>query len=60
MNNDYLSSNGSIVKCTICGCNFLCYPEWVYKVTRQGRRIAIFCTYGCMRTYQKREENIDE
>ena len=40
--------------CKICGKKFEAAPEYVYKRKQgQGREI-YFCSYTCMRTYDKR------
>lgn len=59
-NSDYICSNGTKTKCYICSKPFICYPEWVYKrkicYDRKVQGRAIFCTYGCMRKYDKIKE----
>ena len=49
--------NGSIGKCYNCKKRVVYYPEWVYKRTiykdRKYIGKVLFCTYGCMRKYDK-------
>lgn len=54
----YLNTNGTLYTCTTCGDTFICYPEWAYVKKKKGKRVAVFCTYGCMRKYQRERGEI--
>ena len=42
-------------KCRVCGKKFECRNEYVYKIL-DGKSFAWFCSYRCMREYEKNHE----
>jgi hypothetical protein len=51
-------TQGKFMKCPICNKRYLCFPEWVYK-RRRGYGYLYFCTYGCMRKYERERGRIE-
>jgi len=41
--------------CSVCGKQFVIFPEWVYKRGGDGRE-NVFCSYGCMRKFDARHD----
>ena len=60
--NDNLPETGcreAMMVCPECGKEFFCTNQgaWVYKRIRYDRnQTVIFCTWGCMRRYEKKAE----
>jgi hypothetical protein len=41
-------------KCTVCGKKFECKTTYAYrKVNKKGKANIYFCSYSCMRKYEK-------
>ena len=43
-------------KCKTCGKNFYGSAEWAYKARNKRKTFDYFCTYKCLRVYQKGRE----
>ena len=43
-------------KCAVCGKRFEAHVEHVYKTGWKGHKVTWFCSYRCMREFQKRRE----
>ena len=44
-------------KCHVCGKMFECTKDYVYKILRKGGAYTWFCSYKCMRAFEKEKEN---
>lgn len=46
-------------KCGTCGKKFyvMSVTNWAYKIKRKSPKVLYFCTWGCLRRYEK-EHNI--
>lgn len=40
-------------KCKVCGKGFESCFDWVYKTRPTGKRWVWFCSWGCLRKYEK-------
>ncbi|MBQ8649154.1 MAG: hypothetical protein IJ470_03700 [Clostridia bacterium] len=55
MKGGYASEIIKTVKCPICGKEFIPAPYHAYKIYQKGYKLV--CTYGCMRKWERQEEN---
>ena len=53
---------GSELVCPECGRKFYCYNmgEWAYKRETSNHQRKTFCSWGCMRKFDKRKEQMIE
>jgi len=47
-------------KCSVCGKEFIMHEGWIYKKCRGHELERLFCSWGCMREFEKRRGNAAE